>query len=307
MITTVRRRRSFGLVSVLLVTLMPVVACGSPEDTGVGGLPGTLQVGIIPNISPDDQRALYEPFRSHLEAELGVDVELFVATDYAGVVVALISGRVDIAYVGGLTYAQAREQAKVVPLVTEQDRETGTDRYLSAIVVRADAPYRTTQDVVAGGATFAFGDPSSTSGSLYPRAMLRDAGARCDTTDLSACPPLESVVFTGGHDAAAQAVLNGSADAAGLELRILHRLEDQGSVPPGALRVIETREVMGYPWVAREGLTQQACDTIRDAFTAITDESLLELMRAERYLPVYGTDYEEILDLADELGLLTSG
>jgi phosphonate transport system substrate-binding protein len=286
---------------------MLVTACGSSDDVGADGVPETLQVGIIPNISPDEQRARYEPFREYLAEQLGVDVELFVATDYAGVVVALVAGEVDVAYVGGLTYAQAREQADVVPLVTEKDRETGTEKYLSAIVVKQEAPFESTEDVVGGGATFAFGDPSSTSGSLYPRAMLRDAGAQCDTSDLSACPPLESVVFTGGHDASAQAVVNGSATAAGLELRILHRLESEGTVPEGSLRVVETREVMGYPWVARDGLSESAREAIADAFVSMTDEELLALMRAEEYVRVSEADYEELRALADELGLLTAG
>jgi phosphonate transport system substrate-binding protein len=264
-------------------------------------------VGIIPNIAPDEQLARYEPFRAYLEDRLDVEVELFVATDYAGVVTALVSGTVDLAYVGGLSYAQARAQAQVVPLVTERDRETGTANYFSAIVARDEAPYDETADVVADHARFAFGDPSSTSGSLYPRAMLRDAGADCDTTDLLACPPLESVVFTGGHDASAQAVVNGSADAAGLELRILRRLEAEGSVPAGALRVIETREVIGYPWVAREGLSPETRDTITEAFVSMTDATLLELMRAEEYLRVTEADYAGLQDLAAELGLLTEG
>ena len=69
--------------------------------------------------------------------------------------------------------------------------------------------------------------------SLYPRIMLVDAGANCDTKEMTKCPPLKSVAYTGGHDAAAQAVINGSADAAGLELRILRRLEKQGDRPDG--------------------------------------------------------------------------
>lgn len=307
MSVTIGRVPSVVLANLVLVTLVLMTGCGSSDDVGADGLPETLTVGIIPNISPDEQRALYEPFRAHLQDELGVDVELFVATDYAGMVVALVAGEVDVAYVGGLTYAQAREQTNVVPLVTEKDLETGTEKYLSAIVVKDDAPYQATEDVVAGGAKFAFGDPSSTSGSLYPRAMLRDAGAQCDERDLAACPPLESVVFTGGHDAAAQSVINGSVAAAGLELRILHKLEAEGTVPKGQLRVIDTREVMGYPWVAREGLSQSALDKIADAFVSITDEELLALMRAEEYLRVSEADYEEIRVLAEELGLLTVG
>lgn len=296
--------RAIGTVLLLAAALGPA-ACSSGGNAETSGLPSTLRVGIIPNISPDKQRAQYEPFRAYLAERLGVAVELFVATDYAGVVEALVARRVDVAYVGGLTYAQAAEQTAVSPLVTEIDTETGTPKYLSAMVVRADSPYRSAKDVVAAGARFVFGDPSSTSGSLYPRIMLVDAGARCEPADLTRCPPLKSVVFTGGHDASAQAVVNGSADAAGLELRILHRLERQGTVEAGALRVVETREVMGYPWVARDGLDAAARQTLVDAFTAITDSVLLGLMRAKGYAAVTAEDYREVRESAARLGLLT--
>ncbi|GAB3960050.1 hypothetical protein GCM10027614_80880 [Micromonospora vulcania] len=118
-------------------------------------------------------------------------------------------------------------------------------------------------------------------------------------------PPLRSVAFTGGHDATAQAVLNSSVEAGGLELRILHRLERQGTVAKGALRVVEQREVMGYPWVARDGLDDSARQKVTDAFLAITDPTLLSLMRAKSYAAVSTTDYTEVRQNALRLGLLT--
>jgi phosphonate transport system substrate-binding protein len=300
-----RIRLKAMVLTVLLAGGGALAACSGAEPAAAGGVPATLRVGLIPNISPEKQKAQYEPLRAYLAAKLKVKVELFVATDYAGVVQALVAKKIDLAYLGGLTYAQAKEQANVTPLVTEIDQETGTTKYLSAIVVRKDAPFTSTKDVVAAGAAFAFGDISSTSGSLYPRVMLTEAGAHCDTVDLSKCPPLKSVTFTGGHDAAAQAVLKGSVDAAGLELRILHRLERQGTIPTGALRVIETREVMGYPWVARDGLSAQARDTITAAFTDMADATLLSLMRAKKYVPVTPADYTDLQERAAALGLLT--
>jgi phosphonate transport system substrate-binding protein len=217
-------------------------AGGGPPRAGAGhdrGLPSTLTVGVIPNVAPDQQSAKYEPLRAYLAETLDVTVKLFVATDYAGVVAALAAGTVDAAYVGGLTYLQAAEQVEVVPLVTEIDRETGTKEYYSGIVVRADAPYDTLGEVLAAKGRFAFGDVSSTSGSAYPRIMLAEAGAECSTTVMDRCPPLSAISFTGGHDATAQAVLNGSADAGGLEVRIMHRLERDGHIPEGELKVVE--------------------------------------------------------------------
>lgn len=296
------------LRSLLLVLAVLVLAagCGTGEDRTVtaNGLPATLRVGLIPNISPDQQRAKYQPFAEYLQRKLGTRVELFVAADYAGVVAALAGGRIDLAYLGGLTYVQADRQVALTPLVTEVDLETGTPQYLSAVVVKADSPVRDVRrDIVEAGRSFAFGDVSSTSGSLYPRIMLTEAGAMCSARRVGECPPLRSVVFTGGHDATAQALLSGQVDAGGLELRILHRLERDGKVPAGALRVVEERKVQGYPWVMRTELGAQARQALTDAFTAIADPSLLDLLRAKRYVAVQPSDYDEVRRRATELGL----
>jgi phosphonate transport system substrate-binding protein len=300
------RRVRLLLTAALLITAL-LTGCGSGDggEAAANGVPKTLRVGLIPNVAPEQQRAQYRPFGEYLESALGVDVELFVAADYAGVVAALASDRIDMAYLGGLTYVQAERQVKLTPLVTEIDRETGTQKYFSAVVVRAGSPYRNLRaDIVDAGRTFAFGDVSSTSGSLYPRIMLDAAGARCSPRKVDECPPLRRVTFTGGHDATAAAVLGGQVDAGGIELRILHRLEREGKVPKGALRVIEQREVIGYPWVARTDLGRPAHESIVKAFTALSDAKLLELMRAKSYTPVTAADYAEVRNEAQRLGLV---
>jgi phosphonate transport system substrate-binding protein len=291
----------------LLTMLLLAGGCASGEDRGTAanGLPTTLRVGLIPNISPEQQRAKYQPFADYLHRKVGVEVELFVAADYAGVVAALAGNRIDVAYLGGLTYVQAEQQVALTPLVTEIDATTGTTRYVSAIVVKSDSAFRDLRrDIVDAGRSFAFGDVSSTSGSLYPRIMLTEAGARCSAQRVQDCPPLTDVVFTGGHDATAQAVLSGRVAAGGLELRILRRLEADGKVPAGALRVVAERMVQGYPWVARTGLGDRARTTLTDAFTAIDDPALLDLMRAKRYVAVQPSDYDEVRQQATTLGLL---
>ncbi len=304
-----RRRRSALLPTLGLAAALLVTACGGGSSAAepVNGVPATLKVGLIPNIAPDDQKAKYESFATYLETKLGVDVELFVASDYAGVVAALAAGRIDMAYLGGLTYVQASMQVPLTPLVTEIDADTGTERYLSAVVVKDDSTIQDLRtDVVEAGGSFAFGDPASTSGSLYPRIALTKAGAVCDTLDLTSCPPLSQVTFTGGHDATAQAVLSGAVDAGGVELRILKKLEKEGKVPAGALRVLETQEVEGYPWVIRTALGEQARSALVAAFLAIEDPALLDLLRARSYVEVDDSDYAEIRTQATALGLVGS-
>lgn len=300
------RRPAILLVLVLMCGFLPACAFAGDDAKNAKGIPTELRVGIVPNVAPKQQKARYRPFGDYLAKKLGVEVELFVASDYAGVVEALASKHIDIAYVGGLTYVQAEQQVDVTPMVTEIDRETGTREYKSAIIVKADSPFKTVNDLLAAKATFAFGDVSSTSGSLYPRVMLDEAGAECSDRQLTSCPPLSEISFTGGHDAVAQAVRSGGIQAGGLELRILHRLENKGTVPKGELRVLETRPVMGYPWVARTDLGAAAIEEITKAFEQISDGKLLELMRAKGYARVTSADYAEVRENAKRVRLLAT-
>lgn len=295
-------RMATRLLVGLAVTAILVAGCSTDADDAAG----PLRVGLIPNISPEQQTARYAPLGEYLAERLGREVELFVASNYAGVVQAMASDRLDLAYFGGITYLQAERQVAVEPLVTEIDQTTGTSRYLSAIVVRDDSPLRTLEDLLAAGGTLALGDVASTSGSYAPRSMIVAAGARCETRDLRICPPLSAVEFTGGHDAAAQAVLQGRSDAAGLELRILRRLERQGAVPEGALRVIAQQEVEGYPWVARSAIGRATMGAIVEAFLAIDDPDLLDLLRATAYVRVRAEDYDVMRAEAEAFGILAA-
>lgn len=274
-----------------------LAGCGqAASSTATGGeKPATLRVGLIPNQAPDRIRAQYQPFGAYLENALAQPIELFVATDYAGVVEAIASDKLDLAYFGGLTYAQAERRGDLTPIVTEIDRETNSQRYYSAIITKADSPIRSLQDVK--GKKFAFGDISSTSGSLYPRIMLDRAG-------LSNFEDPQRFVYTGGHDATTLAVVNGTVDAGGVEKRIMQRLIDAGTVKADDIRIVEQTLVMGYPWAVRSKLDKGLIDRLAQAFLDIKDAELLRLMRADRYAKVSKSDYDEVRSEAKRLGLL---
>ncbi len=290
----------FMVFITVLAACTPAAARSSPggqSNSGAaagGERPPTLRVGLVPNQAPDRVKAQYEPFRAYLAQALGEPVETFVATDYAGVVEAMASDKLDLAYFGGLTYAQAELRADVVPIVTEIDRETNTSKYYSAIIVRADSPYQKIEDLK--GKTFAFGDVGSTSGSLYPRYMLDRAGFTDFTNP-------QQFIYTGGHDATLAAVINGSAQGGGIEKRIMERAFDAGTYNRNDIRIIEQHEVQGYPWVARKKLDPALIDRITEAFLKLDDPNVLQLMRAVRYAKVTTSDYDEVRREADRLGL----
>jgi phosphonate transport system substrate-binding protein len=286
-----------------VVLLLILVGCGGNSGGGGGeqgsGDPDPLRVGLIPNQNPESVEANYEPFGDYLSKQLGREVELTVPTGYGAVVEAMVNDKLDLAYFGGLTYAQARNRGEVTPLVTEINPRTGDTTYRSVIIVPAGSDLQKVLELK--GRDFAFGSASSTSGSLYPAIMLRDEGGIDYRTDLG------NFNYTGGHDATAQAVANGGVDAGGLEDRILYDLIEDGAVDGGSVRVIEESEpIEGYPWVVRDGLSDELKEQIARAYLDIEDPDLLDLLRADGYERVEPEDYDYVEEQARDLDLLTA-
>lgn len=287
------RVRKFLFVITVIFLGISLIGCASQEPAA-----GTkiLKVGLIPNQSPDQLKAKYEPFKNYLQDKLGMEVELFVANNYAGVVEAMASGKLDMAYFGGLTYVQAKQRGKIHPIVTEIDSETKSTKYYSLIITSADSKVKSLAELK--GKTFAFGDVSSTSGSLYPRIMLDQAGLKIPDD-------FANVLYTGKHDATALAVENGKVDAGGLEGRILNKLIADGKVDKSKIRILAKSDfIEGYPWVVLDSMDKDLENKIIDAFLTMTDKELLKLMKAEGFAKVTDEDYKYIEEQAARLGLL---
>ena len=107
-----------------------------------------------------------------LKKETGLTYTGDVPTSYAAVVEAMCAERVDVGWVSPLAYILAREKCGADMSLVSITR-VGTN-YWGAIVTRADSPIRTVEDLK--GKRFAWVDPSSTSGYLFPRAMLQEHG-----------------------------------------------------------------------------------------------------------------------------------
>jgi phosphonate transport system substrate-binding protein len=292
-------KRCFGMLVYAAMLLLLAGCGGNSQGESSEGPPEALRVGLVPNQNPEKVEAEYTPFGDYLSEQLGQEVELFVPTSYNAVVEAMANDELDLAYFGGLTYVQARERANVSPLVTEINPRTGDTTYHSLIIVPANSDIQEVSELE--GETFAFGSVSSTSGSLYPAITLRDGGIDYRTD-------LEEKIYTGGHDATAQAVANGRVAGGGIEDRILYRLQDEGTVEEGSVRAIEESDpIEGYPWVVRDNLSEDLKEEITQAFLDIEDPVLLDLLRAAGYERVEAEDYDYVEEQARELDLLTAG
>ncbi len=137
-----------------------------------------------------------------LEMATGYRFESFVATSYAGVIEAMGAGRADIGWLNTFSYVIAHQKYGVeVRLVTVR---FGLPYYRAEIITQASSGIASLADL--RGKRFAFVDPASTSGYLFPLAALKKAG-------YDPAKFFGQTVFAGSHNNVVLAVYQGRADA----------------------------------------------------------------------------------------------
>ncbi len=191
------------LVLLAAAQLLLVGGCNPKPESGASAPP--LRISMQ---GSNDDPALVkrrEAYQQFLGKATGRPVKLYEASDYNGVIQALASGQVDIATLAGGSYANADAQVgeKIAPILTVRRADGGTG-YYSALMVRADSPFRSLADLK--GKRLGYVDFNSTSGYLYPRAQMREAGIDPDTY-------FSNTTFAGGHTQAIMALANGQFDA----------------------------------------------------------------------------------------------
>ena len=133
-----------------------------------------------------------------LQKETGLYFKTSVATSYAAVIEAMGAGKVDIGWLATFSYVLAKEKYDVELLLVVQ--RFGSPFYRGQIMVRTDSGIDALKDLK--GKSFAFVDPASTSGHLYPKTLLLSKGLDPKTF-------CGKTVFAGSHNAVVFSIYKG--------------------------------------------------------------------------------------------------
>jgi len=258
------------------------------------GFAQQLSIGLIPSEDPRLMASEYQPLIDHLAKALRMEVKPFVATDYNGVIEALRSKKLDVAMLGPFSYVLATTVADVEAFAVPETSKAGVS-YHAVIIARKDHGFRTLSDLK--GRNFAFVDPSSTSGHLFPKAALVKLGYDPDTF-------FGRVFFSGGHDASVLSVQNGKVDAAAVADALLEAAYARGVVKREDLQVLWTSEpIPTVPYVMRRDLPDDLRKRIRTAFLEIRDLAVGSHATIVRVDPIDDSAYDGIRETAKILKL----
>ncbi|MCJ8169623.1 putative selenate ABC transporter substrate-binding protein [Atopomonas sediminilitoris] len=257
----------------------------------------TLHVSAIPDEAPTELLRKFEPLGAYLEQQLGMSVKFTPVTDYAGVVEALATDRVDLAWLGGFTFVQARlKTGNAIPLVQREQDAQFTSKFITS-----NPDVHSVADLK--GKTFAFGSPSSTSGHLMPRYFMQQEQQVPEQL-------FSRIAFSGAHDATAAWVQAGKVDGGVLNASVWEKLVSTGKVDTSKVRVFATTSpYYDYNWTVRGNLDPALVEKIKAAFLALdpanpAHKAILDLQAASRFIETKPENYAGIEAAARSANLL---
>ncbi|WP_166360131.1 putative selenate ABC transporter substrate-binding protein [Pseudomonas akapageensis] len=257
-----------------------------------------LRVSAIPDEAPTELLRKFEPLGKYLQKQLGMEVRFVPVSDYAAVVEALASDKLDLAWLGGFTFVQTslKTNGTAIPLVQREQDQQFTSKFITA-----DPDVHSLKDLK--GKTFSFGSVSSTSGSLMPRYFMLQDGIKPEEY-------FSRVGYSGAHDATVAAVQAGKVDAGVLNASVWQKLVDAGKVDTDKVKVFATTPAYyDYNWTVRGDLDPALREKIKAAFLALDpakpeDKAILDLQAASRFIETKPENYKSIEDAARSAELL---
>ncbi|MDR0642351.1 MAG: phosphate/phosphite/phosphonate ABC transporter substrate-binding protein [Treponema sp.] len=301
-------KRSSGvfLVAAAVLTMLSAACSKKQEATPVdgerAGWPDKLTIVLMPDEGNPGANTKNNDFVQSFTEFLGIDVEVLESFEYAVGLEALRAGRLDLLLVSPMSYYQAKRVANIEPLVTTGTE--GTIPYKTVFIVKSDRDdINTVHDLK--GKTFAFVDPASSSGYMFPKAkLIKDLGL--DTEQIE--NPgyfFKTVAYSGKHDSSVMGVVMGDYDGAAVALQIISQVANAGLIKESDLKIIgETEIIPTACYVMRADLPRNLKAKIKEFYLAYDDEEFFRALYQNpqnRFIEAFDSDYDVVYEMVQLL------
>lgn len=262
----------------------------------------TFTFTAIPDQDESQLNARFGKVASYLSKALGIDVKYVPVKSYAAAVTAFRNDQVQLAWFGGLSGVRARKLVPGSLALAQGVEDAAFVTYFIAHVSTGLTESATFPTAIAGK-TFSFGEKGSTSGRLMPEFHIRKAFGKAPEE------VFERVGFSGDHSRTAAVVQSGAYQVGALNFAVWESELKDGKIDPSKVRVIwKTPPYPDYQWSIRGDADARFgagfTDKVRAALLGMKDPELLAAFPRSGFIPASNADYQPIVDVGQEIGLL---
>ncbi len=263
-----------------LTLLLSFSSCSNQSELGSRENP--IKLYFTPSVDAETIASNSQEFIKFLEAETGYYFQSGIPTSYIAVVEAFGSGRADIAAMNSFGYLMANNRYGAIAKL--RVIRHGVDYYQGQIVAHVDSGIKTVADLE--GKRFAFADPSSTSGYMFPLKILKEQNVT-----------LSNETFAMKHDSVitmiyqkqvdAGATYYSAPDSAGVIRDARARVKTQFPDVEDKIKIIAiTEPIANDPFVFRKDLPEE----VAQKFIAALRKFLATEAGAKIFQDIYSVD-----------------
>lgn len=284
--------RSVKCLIALLVALLltPVVQAAQCTQQ-------SLRIAVIPKKSMEELLQEQRPLIERLSKATGIAVEIVPSSSYESVVDAIVSGGVDIAWLGPASYMLAYQRdPRIEPfasLTIAHGYFTPAGHHYQALLLAGSK----IPDIEAlRGKRVVLTDPASTSGNIVPNAEFSAVVGQPLSQFFGA------VAYSGSHDKSLDALLAGKADAVFVSSVRADEYLNRGLIGRDTFKVLWRSEPIYYdPFVFSGTLCGALKERIRNAM--LNDQQglaqFLDSQEASGIVPVSHAEYAPLLRMME--------
>mgnify|MGYP003336958256 FL=1 len=218
-----------------------------------------INFGIIATEKAGALRQMWEPFLNDMSKAIGMKVNGFYATEYAGIIEAQRFNKVQVAWYGNKSAIDAVDRASGEVFAQFVDLD-GTPGYYSYLITHKDSSIKSLDDVLKKGKSYSFGigDPSSTSGTLVPTYYVFTLNKLDPKTHFR-------VTRASNHEGNFLAVLNKQVDIATSNSEMTEKMKETAPDKLEQIRILWTSPLIPRdPLVWRKDLPAEVKKKVQD-------------------------------------------
>jgi len=252
-----------------------------------------IRIGLTP-VFLDDQLDFLKQLRTYFERRLGRPVSFIQRGSYREINELVLGGKLDFAWICGYPYVRNRREMRLLAVPVYH----GKPFYQSYLIVpKSDRGTRYFTDL--RGKIYAYSDPDSNSGFLYPQYSLLRAGENPATF-------FSRTFFTWAHRKVVEAVGVGLAQGGSVDGYVYDTLALVHPEWTEKTRVAHRSPLFGHtPFVARHDIPERDFHSMQDILVSMRNDQegtqLLRSLNLDGFTPGDSHLYDSIAVMARTL------